>query len=41
MIIIIIKRTKMYDKININTAATRNQRKQKRDNYLSFLFSTF
>jgi len=32
--IIIIKRSKMYDKININTAAAaRNQRKQKRDNY--------
>lgn len=39
--IIIIKRSKMYDKININTAAARNQRKQKRDNYSGFLCSTF
>jgi len=33
-----IKRSKIYNKINKITTTARNQSKQKRDNYLSFIF---
>jgi len=36
--IIMIKRSKIYDKINKITATAQNQSKQKRDNYLSLIF---